>query len=104
MNFEEDLDIFTDNEFSTVAIVDSATSDLTELSGLFDENYQAAFDLGVNLPAEGRNFCFQAQTQLTTDLRHGDGLTIHGKKYLIVSIQPKHDGAIAEIILKQDFS
>ncbi|MEM8828768.1 MAG: head-tail joining protein [Cyanobacteria bacterium P01_G01_bin.19] len=102
---DEDLGIFTNGEFSTIAIVNSATSSLSELSGIFDENYQDMFG-GFDNPqtAEGRKFCFQVQTELAADLRHGDRLTIKSKNYLITSMQPKHDGKLTHIILKQDLS
>lgn len=108
----EDLDIFTGGEFSDRAIVTplSSTSPLLggteggwELSGIFDENYQDMFDVGSQT-AEGRKYCFRVQTQEITDLRQGDRLTIKSKNYLITSLQPKDDGKLTNIILKQDFS
>ncbi|MEM7756571.1 MAG: head-tail joining protein [Cyanobacteria bacterium P01_A01_bin.40] len=107
----ENLDDFTDNEFSTTATVTplSSTSPLaggTELTGIFDENYQDMFgSLSEHgHTAEGRKFCFQVQTGQIDDLRHGDRLTINSKNYQVASIQPKHDGKLSNIILKQDFS
>ncbi len=97
----EDLDIFTGGEFSDRAIIDSPTSDLRSLSGIFDENYQDIFDVGSQT-AEGRKFCFKVQTNQVKDLRHGDRLTIKSKNYLITSLQPKDDGKLTNIILKQE--
>lgn len=109
---EEDLDIFTAGDFSTLAMVTplSATSTLLggteggELSGIFDENYQDMFGDFQSQTAEGRNFCFKVQTKMVEDLRNGDRLTIKSKNYLITSMQPTHDGKLTHIILKQDFS
>ena len=100
----EDLDVFTHQEFSTIAQVDSATAVLIELSGIFDENYQDMFSGFGNQGSEGRNFCFKVQTSFTDGLKRGDRLTINGKTYQIVSLQPMHDGKLTNIILKQDFS
>lgn len=100
----EDLDDFTNNEFSTIATVTSANSSLTELTGIFDENYQDMFGGFESQPAEGRKFCFRVQTQLITGFRHGDRLTIDNNNYQIVSLQPQHDGKLTNIILKQDLS
>ena len=98
MDFEN-LDFFTKGEFSTVAIVDSATSQLSEVSGIFDEDYQ---DFGEY--SEGRKYCLQAQTAELESLKRGDRLTIYGKKYAIVSFEPKQDGKLTSVVLKQDFS
>jgi hypothetical protein len=96
----EDLSLFTDGEFGTLSTVSSSTSNLTELSGIFDENYQSAFG-EFSQDIEGRKYCFQAQTQLVNDLRHGDRLEINSKTYQIVGKQPKFDGKLTELILKQ---
>ncbi|NJO98986.1 MAG: hypothetical protein HC764_25815 [Pleurocapsa sp. CRU_1_2] len=100
MRFNEDLSLFTDGEFSTLSTVSSATSSLSTLSGIFDENYQSAFG---EFPSEieGRKYCFQVQSQLAQDLRHGDRLEINSKTYQIVGKQPKCDGKLTELILKQ---
>ena len=107
----EDLDDFTDNEFSTTATVTplSATSTISagyEITGIFDENYQDMFgSLSEHgQTAEGRKFCFLVQTAKSKGLGHGDRLTINSKNYQVASIQPKHDGKLSNIILKQDFS
>lgn len=101
----EDLDILTKGEFSTVAQVSGASApNVTELSGIFDQNYQEAFSFGDPQIAEGRKFCFQVQTAEIPGIVQGDRLTIHGKNYLITSIQPKHDGKLTYLILKEDFS
>lgn len=100
----EDLEIFTAGEFSTIALVDSATSAITELSGIFDENYQDMFG-GLDFQAaSARKFCFQVQTSEIDGLHHGDRLTIKSKNYLITSMKPTYDGKLTHIILKQDFS
>ena len=97
MMFEdENLDIFTQGEFSTVALVNGTT----ELTGIFDQNYQAMFDQFASQSVEGRRFCFRVQTKLIEDLEHGDRLTIKDKSYQVVGIEPVYDGAITEIILK----
>lgn len=81
-------------------MVFSATSNLTELSGIFDENYQSAFgEFAAEI--EGRKYCFQVQSELVVDLRHGDRLEINSKTYQIVGKQPKFDGKLTELILKQ---
>ncbi len=99
----EDLTVFTDNEFSTVATVDSATSALTELSGLFDSNYEPMFDAyGQSTEAEGRNISFLVETALINDLHHSDRLNIKGKNYLITGIQPIDDGKLTSLVLKED--
>ncbi len=98
----ENLDIFTNGEFSDRAIVNSPTSDLRSLSGIFDENYQDMFGYGETQTAEGRKFCFKVQTREIETLRNGDRLTIKGKNYLITSMQPKDDGKLTNIILKQE--
>jgi hypothetical protein len=100
VSFTEDLSLFTDGEFSTLSTVSSATSQMTELSGIFDDNYQSAFGEFSHI-VEGRKYCFQAQSQLVVDLRHGDRLEINGKTYQIVGKQPKFDGKLTELILKQ---
>lgn len=100
----EDLAIFTKGEFADIATVDSSASAITELSGIFDENYQDMFGYGETQTAEGRKFCFRVQTAEIEGLRQGDLLTIKGKNYQIVSLQPKDDGKLTNIILKQDFS
>ena len=100
----ENLDIFTGGEFSDRATVDSPTSALTELSGIFDENYQDIFDSYGSQSAEGRKFCFKVQTAKIETLRKGDRLNIKSKNYLITSLQPKDDGKLTNIILKQNFS
>ena len=103
----EDLDVFTAGEFSTIAQVDSATSSLTELSGIFDESYQDMFggiEALTDTTSEGRKFCFQVQTSQTEDLHRGDRLTVYGKNYQITGLRPQHDGKITHLILKQDFS
>ena len=100
----EDLSVFTSGEFSTVAIVDSATYPFAELSGIFDENYQDMFG-GFDAPTtEGRKFCFQIQTDFRDGLKRGDRLTIYGKNYSIISMQPKYDGRLTNIVLRQDFA
>ena len=100
-DFENLEDFFAD--FSTTAIVQSANSAITELTGIFDENYQDMFG-GFDQSSEGRKFCFKVQTQLIKGLRNGDRLTIHNHNYQIVSVQPQHDGKLTNIILKQDLS
>ena len=95
MDFEN-LDFFTKGEFSTVAIVVRFAS---EISGIFDENYQ---DFGEY--SEGRKYCLQVQTTEAERLKKGDCLTIYGKNYAIVSFEPKQDGKLTSVVLKQDFS
>ena len=85
--------------FVTRKPTDSATSGFTELSGIFDENYQ---DFGEY--SEGRKYCLQVQTTEAERLKKGDCLTIYGKNYAIVSFEPKQDGKLTSIVLKQDFS
>lgn len=101
---DEDLEVFLDGEFSTIATVDSATFSIAEISGIFDENYQDIFGDFQSQTVEGRNFCFKVKTSLVKDLRNGDRLTIKSKNYLITSMKPQHDGRLTYIILKQDFS
>jgi hypothetical protein len=96
----EDLSLFTDGEFSTLSTVSSATSQMSELSGIFDENPESAFG-EFSQDVEGRKYCFQAQSQLVVDLRHGDRLEISGKTYQIVGKLPRFDGKLTELILKQ---
>lgn len=100
----EDLDIFTKGEFSSTAIVQSVNSAITELSGIFDQNYQDVFGGFDSQPTEGRKFCLKVQTQEIAGLRQGDKLAINSQNYQIVSLQPTHDGKLTNIILKQDFS
>ena len=104
LNDFEDLDIFTSGEFSTVATVESANSSQVELSGIFDENYQDMFGGFTDSQSEGRKFCFQVQTLALEGIGRSDRLTIEGKKYQIVSLQPQHDGKLTYLVLKQDFS
>jgi hypothetical protein len=101
MSFHEELSLFTDGEFSILSTVISATSTITELSGIFDENYQSAFG-EFSQDIEGRKYCFQVQSELIEDLKHGDRLQILGKTYQIVGKQPKFDGKLTELILKSN--
>ncbi|NJR46339.1 MAG: hypothetical protein HC775_11450 [Hyellaceae cyanobacterium CSU_1_1] len=83
-----------------LSTVSSGPSSLSTLSGIFDENYQSAFGEFSHI-VEGRKYCFQVQSELAQDLGHGDRLQILGKTYQIVGKQPKFDGKLSELILKQ---
>ncbi|WP_319419472.1 head-tail joining protein [Pleurocapsa sp. FMAR1] len=97
----EDLSIFIDNEFSTLATVVSTNSSLIELSGILDLNYDPIFNgQGVS---EGKQITFLVETVSVHDLRSGDRLIIKGKNYLIKGIQPIEDGKLTNLILKEDF-
>ena len=97
---EEDLTVFTDSEFSTVAIVDSANP--FQLSGIFDSFYDPMFAQLEEV--EGRNITFLVETALINDLHHRAKLIIKGKSYLIKGIQPIDDGKLTSLILKEDRS
>lgn len=100
MRFEEDLSMFTDGEFSTVAtIVQSSLFLGTEISGIFDDNYESAFGEFAQ-DVEGRKYCFQVQTILAEDLRPGDRLQINGKIYGLTGKEPKFDGKLTNLRLK----
>lgn len=102
LNDFEDLDIFVAGEFSQKATVESA-SRVTELSGIFDDNYQAMFD-SFNQAAEGRNYCFKARTDQAAGIVHGDRLEINNRKFEVISTKPTYDGKLTELILKEDLS
>ncbi len=95
--WSENLDFFTQNEFSTVAAVNSVTATFLTLSGIFDQSYE---DLFGEL-ATGRKFVFKVQTQLAIELRSGDRLIIDAKAYQIVEFNPIGDGKLTNIILKE---
>lgn len=101
MKFEEDLDLFTSGEFSTVALINGDGA--KTISGIFDENYQDGFG-GFDAPTtEGRKYCFQTQSEAVSYLNRGDRLNIYGKNYRAVSFQPVFDGRLTNIVLKQDY-
>lgn len=93
----EDLDFFTQNEFSTVAAVNSATASFGGLSGIFDQSYEDLFESS----AAGRKFVFKVQSQLADQLRTRDRLNIQGKDYQIVEFNPIGDGKLTNIVLKE---
>lgn len=88
----EELAFFTEGEFSDIARLSTGV----EVSGIFDENYADVFDELI----EGRKYCFQVQSIFAEHFRSRDRLEIKGKAYFIVSIQPKYDGALTNIVLK----
>lgn len=90
----ENLDLFTNGEFATVALV----NDSIEISGIFDEHYQTMFD-DTQL-AEGRRYSFLVQTAVADIMKHRDRLSIKNKNFEIVSIQPIEDGKLTNLILK----
>jgi sorbitol-specific phosphotransferase system component IIA len=100
MRFDEDLSVFFDGEFSTVAtIVRSSLFLGTEISGIFDDSYQSAFGEFAQ-DIEGRKYGFQVSTQLAEGLRQGDRLEINGQPYQITGKEPKFDGKLTELRLK----
>ena len=101
---DENLDLFTKGEFSTTALVDSATSSYFSLSGIFDERYENLFDgYAEGQSSGGRKYCLRVQTAEADELRVGDRLRIQDRNYQIVSLEPKFDGSLTYLILKQDF-
>ncbi len=97
MIWAEDLDFFTQNEFSTVAAVISATASFVVLSGIFDQSYEDMF----GELATGRKYVFKVQSQLALELRTRDRLNIYGQGYQIVEFNPIGDGKLTHIILKE---
>ena len=95
--FQEDLSIFTDGEFSQVAIVNGV-----ELSGIFDEYYEEGFDLANSQPTEGRKYCFKVNTLEVVGLNHGALVTTDGRDFEVVNIRPcRPDGKLTDLILKE---
>jgi hypothetical protein len=95
----ENLDIFTAGEFSDLAAVVSSTALLTQISGIFDERYEPMFDT-FGSSVEGRRISFLVETALSVGLHHGDRLTIKGKQYKIIELNPIDDGKLTRILLK----
>jgi hypothetical protein len=95
----ENLDILTAGEFSDLAAVTSATALFAEISGIFDERYEAMFEQ-YGTTAEGRQITFLVQTAKTVGLHHGDRLTIKGNEYKITELNPIDDGKLTRILLK----
>lgn len=95
----ENLAIFTEGEFSDVAVVISPTALSSEISGIFDESDDTMFDQ-YGSPSKGRRITFLVETIKTDGLHNGDRLTIKGKNYQITEINPTHDGKLTTLVLK----
>ena len=94
---QEDLSIFTEGEFSQVAIVNGV-----ELSGIFDEYYEEGFDLASSQPTEGRKFCFKVNTLDVVGLNHGALVATNNRDFEVVGIQPcRPDNKLTDLILKE---
>lgn len=98
----EDLKIFTAGEFSDLAVVVSsvarrANPNPLQISGIFDERSDPMFTGS----AEGRSISFLIETEAALGLNHGARLTIKGKDYQIVGINPMTDGKLTSLELKE---
>ena len=93
--FEENLDIFTKGEFSSLALIDGV-----EVWGIFDEEYAQAFGMNT-FNSEGRAISFQTQTSEIVEVEHGSEVELKGKAYEVVKIQPIDDGLLTDLILKE---
>ena len=100
----ENLDVFF-CEFAITAELDSEESELTEIKGIFDEEYTLMFANNIgdqNLQtSEGKQITFAVASAEATDIHHGDELEIEGRTYEIVGIQPFDDGKLTDLILKE---
>ena len=96
----EDLTIFTEGEFSDIAVVMSNTALYNELPGILDSSYDPMFDNYST--SEGKRITFMVETQNAEGIRNGDRLSIKGKNYLITGIQPIFEGKLTNLILKED--
>lgn len=95
----EDMSVFTAGEFSDRAAVISSSSGLTEIDGIFDERHEAIFEQ-YSSTGSGRLITFLTTSVEANDLRKSDRLTINGKDYLIVALEPTHDGKLTKLVLK----
>ena len=97
----EDITIFTEGEFSDRALVSRGDRPIapTEISGIFDSNYDAVFD--TYSVAEGKRITFMVETQNAEGIRSGDRLFIKGRNYLIAGIEAIEDGKLTNLILKE---
>ena len=93
--FEENLDIFTKGEFSSLALIDGV-----EVWGIFDEEYAQAFGMNT-FNSEGRAISFQTQTSEIAAVKHGSRVELNNKVYEVVQIQPVDDGKLTDLILKE---
>ncbi len=95
----EDLRIFTEGEFSDVALVTSGTAINSQISGLFDNFSEEIFsDLSA---AEGRKIVFRVESNKIQGLSHYDRLAIKGQNYQVIGINPNDDHRLTELQLKE---
>ena len=104
VDFTENLDLFTANEFSSLGSVVSQTALKSEIEGIFDERHEPILDMysGVSdSVGTGKRITFKVQTKDVDGLHHGDAIAIDGNNYSVVGINATHDGKLTELVLKQ---
>ena len=93
---EDDLDRYF-CDFGEPVIIDGR-----EIVGIFDEQYQEAFDYSPSsMSSEGRVFGLRCQSAQIDFAVHGSTVLIGDRQFTIVKICPEDEGKITRLELKE---